>query len=101
VGLGLVALLLLAFAVLTVQYRSAAWWWGPGRVHLMGRDYDRQSGDLTHAQVVAESAGVLHAVGHLPLGQSFEGVRTSDVPTVVYLHEWDGHYVAYALSGGP
>ncbi len=100
--LGAIGVLLLVFAALTLQYRSTDWWWGPGRVHLMGRDYDRESESLTRTQADLPSPAALHVVGHLPLGQTFEAVRPDlSVPTVLYLHEWDDHYVVYVLSGGP
>ena len=63
--------------------------------------YDRSSLAVTRAQAAAQTVGALTKVGRLPLGQTFEGVRGATVPSVIYLHEWDGHYVEYALSGGP
>lgn len=101
--LALVAVLALAWLIGSVIYRDTLWWWGPGRTHVLGRDYDR-SGSVTRARISSEAPGPIHVVGHLPLGQSILAVDASSsayVPTVVYLHEWDGQYVAYSLSGGP
>ena len=53
--------------------------------------------------MLAESPGRLHTVGHTHSGERVlaTAVSTGQTPTVVYLHEWDGTYRSYELSGGP
>lgn len=78
------------------------WFWMPDPAHVLGRDYT-PGGSISHARLVAENPQGLQTVGHTALGEPFV---TGDFvsprfPTVIYLHEWTGGYVAYSLEGGP
>lgn len=68
-----------------------------GRVHVLGRDYQRSGPAVSLAEAQRSSAGALVVVEH---GRVVAGTTGLYQPTVIYIKNGD-RYAPYALEGGP
>ena len=69
----------------------------PGRVHVLGRDYQKSGSSVSLPKAQRASAGALVVVDH---GRVVTGDVGSLAPTVIYVE--DGvRYTPYDLEGGP
>ena len=70
----------------------------PGRVHVLGRDYDRGgTGPMSLTAVHARFGPSVPVVSH---GKLVAGTAGVYAPTVIFVKDGGGYY-EYALSGGP
>ena len=68
-----------------------------GRVHVLGRDYQKSGPSVSLAEAQRASAGALVVVDH---GRVVTGNVGTFAPTVIYVEDGD-RYTPYELQGGP
>lgn len=68
-----------------------------GRIHVLGRDYQRSGSSVSLAEAQRDSAGALVVVND---GRVVTGNVGLNVPTVIYVENGD-RYTPYTLEGGP
>jgi hypothetical protein len=68
-----------------------------GRVHVLGRDYQKSGPAVSLSEAQRASAGTLVIVEH---GRVVTGNAGTFAPTVIYVEDGD-KYTPYELEGGP
>ena len=68
-----------------------------GRVHVLGRDYQKSGRSVSLSEAQRASAGTLVIVEH---GRVVTGNVGTFAPTVIYVEDGD-EYTPYELEGGP
>lgn len=85
-----VAIVVIALAAASCSLHS-------GRIHVLGRDYQKSGLPVSLADAQRDSAGALVVVNH---GRVVSGSVGLNVPTVIYVENSD-RYTQYTLEGGP
>ena len=84
-----------AFAVVALAAASCSL--HSGRIHVLGRDYEKSGSSVSLADAQRDSAGALVVVNHGRVVTANVGLN---VPTVIYVENGD-RYTQYTLEGGP